>query len=95
MKFIGIRDLRNRSAGVWRQLSIEKELVITSSGKPIAILSAVSEQNLEENLKAFRQARAIAAVTNLQTESVENGIDRLTLNEINTEIRAERDKRSK
>ena len=95
MKFIGVRDLRNKSAKIWEQLSKEKELVITSNGKPIAILSSVSEENLEDNLRAFRQARAIDAVTNLQKRSIESGIDRLTLDEINAEIRAEREKRPK
>ncbi len=93
MKFIGIRDLRNKSAKVWEELNKEKEIIITSNGKPIAILSSVTEENLEENLKAFRQIRAISAVTELQTKSIENGLDKLTLDQINSEIRAERKKR--
>ncbi len=47
MKFIAVRDFRTRSSKIWQELAEEKELVITSNGKPIAILSAVSEDNLE------------------------------------------------
>jgi antitoxin (DNA-binding transcriptional repressor) of toxin-antitoxin stability system len=31
-------------------------MIITSNGRPIAILAAISESNLEESLKAFRHA---------------------------------------
>ncbi|GAG41737.1 unnamed protein product [marine sediment metagenome] len=92
MKFVGIRDFRNKSAKVWEELNIEKEIIITSNGKPIAILSSTSEENLEENLSAFRRSRAIKAVTELQKKSVEKGTDEITLDEINTEIKAERSK---
>ena len=44
MKFITVRDLRGRPTEVWTKLSRDKELVLTSNGKPIAILSAVSEE---------------------------------------------------
>lgn len=93
MKFVGIRDFRNKSSRIWKELSKEREIIITSNGKPVAILSAVSEENLEENLNAFRRARAISVVTSLQRKSVEMGTDRMTLEEINAEIKAERDKR--
>ncbi len=56
MKFITVRDLRGRPSEVWTKLSRDKELVLTSNGKPIAILSAVSEDTLEGSLVALRQA---------------------------------------
>ena len=39
MRFITIRDLRSKSAQIQRELPKEKEMVLTSNGKPIAILS--------------------------------------------------------
>lgn len=95
MQFVTVRDLRGKSAQVWQRLSYEKEMVITSNGKPIAILSAISEGSLEESLAAFRQARAIGAVSYLQQRSVETGTNRMTIEEINAEIKAERKKRFK
>jgi antitoxin (DNA-binding transcriptional repressor) of toxin-antitoxin stability system len=79
MKFITVRDLRGRPAEVWTKLSRDKELVLTSNGKPIAILSAVSEDTLEGSLVALRQARAIAAVEALQSHSAAAGTDKLSL----------------
>lgn len=70
-------------------------MVITSNGKPIAIISATSEDTLEESLAAIRMARAMAAVETLQMKSIETGKDRLSLDEINAEIQAERKNRAK
>jgi hypothetical protein len=90
MKFITMRDLRGRPIEVRKKLSRDKELVVTSNGKPIAILSAVSEDTLENSLVALRRARAIAAVESTQSRSVAAGTDALTLEEINAEIKAAR-----
>jgi len=95
MRFISVRDLRGKSAEIWRRLSTEKEMIITSNGKPVAILSAVSEGRLEESLSAIRRARAVAAVEVMQTRSVEAGTDRLTPKEVDAEVKAVRRKRSR
>jgi antitoxin (DNA-binding transcriptional repressor) of toxin-antitoxin stability system len=95
MKFISVRDLRGKSAEVWRDLPVEREVVVTSNGRPIAILSAVSESNLEESLSAIRQARAIEAVMSLQRRSVERGLDGMTMEEIDAEVKAVRQKRKR
>ena len=85
--------MRSRSAEIWKALSKERELVITSNGKPIAILSAVSEQTLEETLQSIRTARAFAAVETMQRHSVRARTDRMTGEEIEAEIAAVRKKR--
>ena len=93
MKFLSVRDLRGKSAKVWKELPGEKEMIVTSNGRPIAILASIGESNVEESLAAFRQARAIAAVAALQRRSVEQGTDRMSPEEIEEEIRAVRGKR--
>jgi antitoxin (DNA-binding transcriptional repressor) of toxin-antitoxin stability system len=95
MKFISVRDLRGKSAEVWKNLPTERELIITSNGRPIAILSAVNESNLEESLSAFRQARAVEAVMSLQHQSTVQGTDRITMEEIDAEIKTVRGKRQR
>jgi len=93
MKFVSIRDLRGKSAEVWKNLPVEREMIITSNGRPVAILAAVNESNIEESLSAFRQARAIEAVASLQRRSMEQGTDNISMDEIDAEIRAVRRKR--
>ena len=93
MKFLSVRDLRGKSAAVWKELPAEREMIITSNGRPIAILAAINESNLEESLAAFRQARAVEAVATLQRRSAEQGTDKITIDEIDAEIKAVRHKR--
>lgn len=93
MRFLSVRDLRNKSAQIWQDLPAERELIITSNGRPIAILAAISESNLEESLTAFRQARAVEAVASLQRQSAAQGTNNLTVAEIDDEIRAVRKSR--
>lgn len=93
MKFLTVRDLRGKSGQIWKELPKEREMVVTSNGRPIAILAAINDANLEESLSAFRQARAVDAVASLQRLSIEQGTDRISMDEINAEIRAVRKKR--
>ena len=94
MKFISVRDLRGKSAEIWKDLPGEREVIVTSNGRPIAILSSVSESNLEESLSAFRQARAVEAVASLQRRSVEQRTDNISMEEIDAEIKTVRRKRT-
>ncbi|MCJ7749297.1 MAG: type II toxin-antitoxin system Phd/YefM family antitoxin [Desulfobacterales bacterium] len=90
-----MRDLRSKSAQVWKQLRQEREMIITSNGRPIAIIAAISDSDLEESLSAFRQVRAVEAVASLQRRSVEVGNDKMTMDEIDAEIKAVRRKRAR
>ena len=90
MDFVSVRELRSQSAAVWRSLAREKDLVVTSNGKPIAVLSATTASTLEESLAAWRQARAQLAVAAMQRRASETGDDRMTLDEVNAEIGAVR-----
>ena len=95
MKFLSVSDIKTKSAQVWKDLPDQKEMVITSNGRPIAILSSITEDNLEQVLSAFRQARAMEAVTSIQYESVRKGTDKITLQQINNEIKSVRSKRKR
>ena len=71
MKFLSVRDLRGKSSEIWKQLPDEQDMVVTSNGRPIAILTATSESTFEESLSALRTARAIEAVGDMQRTSME------------------------
>ncbi|MDD4998579.1 MAG: hypothetical protein PHI99_10560 [Syntrophales bacterium] len=94
MKFLSVRDLRGKSAQIWKELSDEREMIVTSNGRPIAILASITEENLEESLSAFRRSRAVEAVVSLQRKSAENGTDKISLDEINAEIKSVREQRA-
>jgi prevent-host-death family protein len=86
MKFIPSRDLRVRPGEVWKDLAKEKELVITSHGQPVAVIVPVTGENLEEKLRALRQAEFQQTLSRIQRESVRKGTDKITMAEIDAEI---------
>jgi len=92
MKFISVRDLRTTPAKIWKELPKEQEMIITNNGKPIALLVPISDANLEEMLSSVRQAKAMNAVKLMQQISMEKGNDKLSINEINEEIKEVRQK---
>lgn len=93
MKFVSVRDLRGKTSELWKELARQKELVVTSNGKPIAILSATNEDSFETCLRALRRARAGDALTKLQRESQARGPSTLTSKDVETEIQKLRKKR--
>lgn len=95
MKFLSVRDLKTKSSQVWSELPDQKEMVVTSNGRPIALLSSINENNLEQVLTAFRRARAADALATIQYDSVQQGTDAISMDEINAEINAARSKRKR
>ena len=94
MHFITVRELRSQSAEAWTRLARDSELVITSNGKPVAILSAVSPAGLDESLIALRRARAMTAVESMQLQSMAAGRHRMDETAIEAEIGAARRERN-
>jgi antitoxin (DNA-binding transcriptional repressor) of toxin-antitoxin stability system len=86
MKFITVRDLRTKTAQIWKQLPVEQEMVVTSNGRPIALLTPMGEDNLEDSLRAIRRARAAVAVDRMQQESMKTGRNLLSAEDIDEEI---------
>jgi prevent-host-death family protein len=94
MKFVTMREFRNKSSQVWRELSREKDLVITSNGKPIAIMTATDEDHFEEALLERQQVRAMRALKETHKQSVQQGSDKLSPKQIQAEIDEVRRERS-
>jgi len=95
MKFITVRDLRTTPAQVWKALPEEQEIVITNNGKPIALLTPLTDTDLEDTLASVRRARAINAVKKMQAVAVAEGISGMTMKDIDREIQAYRKTRKK
>jgi antitoxin (DNA-binding transcriptional repressor) of toxin-antitoxin stability system len=93
MRFLSVRDLRGKSASIWQELPEEREMIVTNNGRPIAILASINESTIEESLAAFRQARAVEAITSLQQRSAALGADAFSMAEIDAEIKAVRAER--
>ena len=89
MRFISISDLKTKLTDILIKIK-DEEIIVTSHGNPIAILSGVTEENLWKKLRAIRWSRALIALEEMQKKSLELGLDKLTDSEIESEIQAVR-----
>jgi len=94
MRFISVRDLNTKPKEIWSKIK-DEEVVITSNGKPIGLLSGVTEETLEKTVRAIRRSRALMALEEMQKKSIELGLDELTDSQIESEIRAVRKSRKR
>ena len=92
MRFISVRDLNTKPKEIWSRIK-DEEVVVTSNGKPIALLSGVTEDTLEKTLRTIRRSRALIALEEMQKKSIESGLDKLTESQIESEIQAVRKSR--
>lgn len=88
MKFYTIRDLRTTPKALWDNLSNDGEVVITNNGKPTALLFDITDGDLEEVLKAVRQAKAMIAFNSMKTKAAKKGY--MSEEEIEEEIKKAR-----
>ena len=82
MKFVSIRDLRSDTAAIRRDLQANREIVVTANGRPIALMTHVDPDTVEEEILAIRRARARAALSRTRARAKAEGLDRLTMDEI-------------
>ena len=92
MRFMTVREFRNRSGSVRRALRAEGEMVLTAGGRPFAILSAVTPETFETDVLAVRRARARAAVERLHADASAEGTAGLSADRIDAIIRGVRRK---
>ena len=94
MTFVSIRDMRTRPGEVWQQLQDEGDLVVTSSGRPFALMIAAEGEDVEALLLALRCARAQLAVSKMRRQAGQAGLDRMAIDDIDAEIRQTRSERT-
>ena len=86
MKFVTVRDLRTTPAQIWKELPGEQEIVITNNGKPIALLTPISDTDMEDTVTAVRRARAATALKKMRNQALKKGPSEISMEEINKEI---------
>ena len=89
MRFVTVRDFRVNPAKLWRQVE-EDDLVVTSNGRPIALLSPLDPERVDETLTLLHRLRAQMAVSRLRKAASDGSANALTDADIDDEITAAR-----
>lgn len=93
MKFVSSREIRVNPRPVFENLE-NQEVVLTTRGKPVALLLSVSGDDLEETVQLVRRAKAQAATSRMRKSAAERGSNKLSQEEIAEEIDATRSEHS-
>ena len=91
MKIISDREFRNNPGKVRKELA-GQEVVMTSRGKPYAIMLPVDDpENIEEVLEMTARIRAQMALSAVRRKAAASGLNRISASEIDEEIKTVRD----
>lgn len=95
MRYISIRDLRNQSGLIQRTVA-EEPVTLTSNGRPFALVLGLEESEDPSELeRLIRQARFQGALSRVRRRAEELGVNRLSDEEIEEEIRQARVERGR
>ena len=90
MQMIASRELSAQPGKVWTKVAKEGSVVVTRDGQPVGIIMPTSSATLLEDMQEVGFARARRAVNRLRTSATRNGTDRLSMKDIDAEIRKTR-----
>ena len=86
MKTLTIRDFRTRPREAQKTIATEGEALLTSNGRPVALMLGVDGDSLEESLETVRRARALQALRKIRKRSRVRGLDKLGMKQIDAII---------
>ena len=94
MKTVAIRDFRTRPRQVRETLAGEREALLTSNGRPLALLLPVDAATVDQVLETLRHARALEAVRAIRRERA--GARQLSMKDVDALVaRTRRARRSR
>ena len=67
--------------------------IVTANGRPFAVMTPVGPDTVEEEILAIRRARARAALSRIRAKARADGLDKMTMDEVDAviaEVRRER-----
>ena len=86
MKTFSIRDFRTRPRQAQKTLAKEGEALLTSNGRPVALMIHVDGDSLDAAVESLRRARALQALREIRRDAKARGLDRLSFGQIDAII---------
>ena len=95
MQFVPYRDLRNEPSALRKKLAREGELIVTVDNKPFAIMINLGDEKVEDILLMVSRLRAQMAARAIRSQARREGLDKMTLKDINALIKKTRAERKR
>lgn len=68
-----MRELRTETKAVWDDLDSGQEVVLTSNGKPAALVIDIPDGQFDQTVQAVRQAKAMIALNSMRNKAARQG----------------------
>ncbi len=84
-----------RAVTVRKKLASEGQLIITVDNKPFAVMIHLDEENVQDILLMVSRLRAQMAVRSIRSQTSRDGLNKMSLKDINTLIKKTRAERKR
>ena len=95
MQFVPYRDLLNGPSALRKKLASEGELIVTVDNKPFAVMINLADENVQDILLMVSRLRAQMAARSIRSQARRDGLDKMTLKDINALIKRARTERKR
>ncbi len=95
MQFVPYRDLCNEPSALRKKLAREGELVVTVDNKPFAVMINLDDENVQDILLMVSRLRAQMAARSIRSQARRDGLDKMTLKDVNALIKKTRAERKR
>ena len=95
MEFLSIREFTAFPRKTRETLKRSGKIVITNNGKPSMLVFDIEEQNFEDLIDMLNRAEAMRLFEEIQMQAVRGGLNTMTMDEIDNEVTALRQKKSR
>ena len=93
MDFLSVREFSSSPRKTKETLKRSGKIVLTNNGKPSMLVFDITGQDFEELIDILNRAEAMRLLEEIQMQAVRNGLNSITMDEINNEIAAHRQKK--
>jgi hypothetical protein len=95
MQFVPYRDLRNEPSALRKKLAAEGELIVTVDNKPFAVMINLGDEDVQDILLMVSRLRAQMAARSIRSQARQEGLNKMSLKDINDVIKKTRAERKR
>ena len=87
MQSVPFRDLRNIAPSTLRKRLVHAgELLLTMNNRPIAVMIGLDDENAQDIMQLVSRFRSQMAVSSIRSQARKNGLNKMSLKEVNAVI---------